>query len=344
MWKPLSFLILLLSVSFVVEASNGQQEVDRQIVGDLAKRLQQFKSPDEALAALTPGLNEKEIKYFKDLISSKYWVEVPLSVKSDKNVLILEFSNKVFVNVEVANYWSGEFKVNGYQLSMNKYKSLEEEMSYLRRVVKSNVPELPKDSKKESKGAFLYSLIFPTAHASLTCNALVSSGCIEISMAASLWFVRTLASDSPLGRCKDIYYFNKLNDVTKKCLQDYKNNPTLVTIQEISEVLAAAPETSVEITCGKVAPTISIGGTEVVKLGRGALASDYSIAVAQDPHGKLRSLPELAIKCCRKNEDDPLSGKCEEFVSNHLGSRDKRKEEFKSSDLRIRGKAVPGVR
>lgn len=340
MWRPLIFLATVLSFSFAVKASNVKQELDHQIIGDLAKRLQQFKSPDEALASLNRRLKEKEVKYFKDLIASKYWVEVPLSVKSDKNVLTLEFSNKVFVNVEVVDYWSGEFKVNGYQLSMNKYKSLEEEISYLRRVVKTNMPEL----SKGSKGAFLYSLIFPTAHASLTCNALVSSGCIEISMAASIWFARTLASDSPLGRCKEVYYLNKLNDVTVKCLQEYKNNPTLVTIQEISETLAAVPETSVEIVCGKVAPKISIGGTEVVKVGRGALASDYSITVAQDPRGKLGNLPELAIKCCRNNQDDPLNGKCEEFVSNHLGSREKRKEEFKSSDLRIRGKALPGVR
>ncbi len=159
--KPLIFLILVLLVSAVVNASNSNQEVNYQIVGDLAKRLQQFKSPDEALVALTPRLNEKENKYFKDLIANKLWVEVPLSVKSDKNVLTLEFSNQVIVNVEVANYWSGEFKVNGYQLSMNKYKSLEEEISYLRRVVKTNVPNLPRDSK----GAFLYSLLFPNAHA-----------------------------------------------------------------------------------------------------------------------------------------------------------------------------------
>lgn len=335
------YLLALLAFGAVVAHADPKSEIESKLVADIGKRLQQFKTPEEVLAKLQPTLKEADAKYIKTLIETKKWVELPASVKSEKNVLNLEFSGDLTFAVEITNPWTGEFKLNGYQLTVDRYSSVEEELAYIRRVVKTKLPSV----KDQSKGALLYSIMFPYAHASLTCNALVSSGCVEVSVAATLWFIKTVSAESPIARCRDIYYFNKYNDVTAKCMQEYKNNPTLSTIQELSEMLAGAPGASVSIACGKSeGPTIWIGDNEVIKLGRGAMASDYNITQAQDPQFKLRNLPALAIKCCKQSKSDPLAGQCEEFVSSHLGSSGKRKSEFKDPNLRIRGEALPGVR
>lgn len=337
--------ILFLLVSIMSCAPGAlamdKQHIEYKIVEDIGKRIQQFKTPDEVLAKVKPALKADDFKYLSSLVAAKQWVELPVSVMTDKNLLTLEFSNKLSFTVEITNHWRGEFKLNGYQVSLEQYKSLEEQMSYLRRVVKTKLPL----EKKDRKGAFLYSLMFPSAQASLTCNALVNSGCVEVSVAATMWFVKSLSMESPLARCRDVYYYNRNNDVTAKCLQDYKNNPTLRTIQELSEMLVTIPDTSVEISCGKSeGPTIWIGGSEVVRLGKGLMESDYSITQAQDSSGKLRKLPDLAIKCCKSHKEDPLAGSCEEFLVNNLGSHEKRKKELQAPNLRIRGQAVPGVK
>lgn len=336
-----SLLCLFLIVSSKAFAGE-KQEMEHMIVADIGKRLMHFKTPEEAAEKLKSRLNAKDAKYLNELILSKQWVELPSAVKSSENVLTLEFSNKVTISLEIPNYWAAEYKLNGYQLEMNNYHSLEEQIAYLRRVVKSKVPL----EKKGDKGAFLFSLMFPFAQASMTCNALVSSGCMEVSVAASLWLARAVSEESPLARCREIYYFNKNQASTEKCLQQYKHNPTLMTIQELSEVLAASPETSVEISCNNKGegPDIFINGTEVVKLGRGFVATDYSISQAQDRKMKLSKLPSLAIQCCKSRNSDPLNGECEQFVTNHLGPKENRRKEFKNPDLRVRGKALEGVR
>ncbi len=329
------FFTLLFSMT---SYSASREEMEQKIVADLAGSLAQIKTPEEALSRVRSRLKPQEVEYLQSLISKKLWVEMP-TVQSNKNTVLLKFSNNKTLPVEIVDYWTGEYVLSGYKLEMDKYPKLEERMAYLRRVMQSKV------LNQDRQGASLFSLFFPAAHASLTCNSIVSSGCLEVSMATSLWLIRTVSEESPLMRCKENYYYNKNQDMTKKCLAQFNNSPTITTIQELSEVLAQAPDTSIDITCNKgEGPDIWINGSEVIRLGKGFERSDYSISMEQDRKSRLSKLPELAIRCCQKKSSDPLAGHCEEFVTNHLGSKENRRNEFKSPNLRLRGKEVDGVR
>ncbi|WP_374074866.1 hypothetical protein [Bdellovibrio bacteriovorus] len=336
-WK---WIAVFLSLFFAIasQASSPRKQIEEKIVADLAQSLGGIKTPEEALAKYKSHLSAQEIAYLEELISKKLWVEIP-SVSGDKTNINMKFSNGTTLELQVVDYWKGEFALGDYKLEMDKYPRIEDRMNYLRRVIQSKV------LKKESRGAWLFSLIFPSAHASLTCNALVSSGCMEVSMAASLWLARTASDESPLRRCTENYYLNKNQDATKACMKQFMNSPTITSIQELSEVLVMAPDMSVELACNKGdGPDIWINGSQVTRLGKGTAASDYSISMAQDPKMKLTKIPDLAIRCCRKSSGDALAGQCEEFVNNHLGSREKRKQEFKDSNLRVRGKSVEGIK
>lgn len=336
-WKWITvFLSLFLTV--VSQASSPREQIEEKIVADLVQSLGKIKTPEEALAKYKSHLSAQETAYLKELIDKKLWVEIP-HISGDKNNINLKFSNGTTLKLEVVNYWKGEFALSDYRLEVNNYPRIEDRMNYLRRVIQSKV------RKKESRGAWFFSLMFPHAQASLTCNALVSSGCMEVSMAASLWLARTASDESPLHRCTENYYFNKNQDAAKACLKQFMNSPTITSIQELTEVLVMAPDMSVELTCNKGdGPDIWINGSQVTRLGTGTAASDYSISMAQDPKMKLTKIPDLAIRCCRKSSGDILAGQCEEFVNNHLGSKEKRKQEFKDSNLRVRGKSFEGVK
>ncbi len=179
----------------------------------------------------------------------------------------------------------------------------------------------------------------------MTCNVLVSTGCLEVSVATTLWMVEVATDESPMRRCKEIYYFDRYKDTTKFCLEHLGDSPTLTTIQEISELLAEAPETSVRIACRKNGgPEIYVNDEEVTRLGSGRSAEDYSIPIAINPEGRMSRLPSLAIRCCEAPAGDPLSGQCEEFVNSQVGQKEKRKEKFSNPDIRVRGKELRGVR
>ncbi|KYG68359.1 hypothetical protein AZI87_03645 [Bdellovibrio bacteriovorus] len=330
---------LILSLFFSIASfAAPRQDVEKKIIADTALSLSRIKSPTEALEKLKPRLSESEVRYLESLIQKKLWVEMP-EVASEDQVINYKFSDGTKISVEITDYFRGEFLVNGHKIEVDRYKSLEEKMSYLRRLVSMKL--LP----TKSKGAGLWSLFFPYAQASLTCNMVVSSGCLEVSMAASLWLVREASSESPLARCRDNYYFNKNQDMTKKCLSQYGNSQALSSIQEISEMLAQTPKSTVEITCNKgEGPHIWINGEEVTRFNKGHSASDYSVTMAQDPQVKLNKLPAAVIRCCQKPSGDPLAGECESFVNEHLGSKEKRAKEFSGSNVRLRGKALEGTR
>ncbi len=332
------FLGLILGLSFGHSVKASQIEIDKKIVADLAQSLNKVKSPQDALKRVQARLTSDEIQYLQSLIDKKLWVEMP-EVSSKEKQILLKFAEGRILTFEVADYWAAQFKVNGYALEFDRYPKISERMSYLRRVVQS------KGLEGRSRGAFLYSLIFPYSHASLTCNSLVSSDCVEVSMAASLWLASTVAQESPLARCKEVYYFNKNDDITKKCIAQYENSPSLSAIHGLSEMLVESPDTSVNITCRKSGgPEIAINGSPVVRLGSGFDSSDYSISLEQDKNYKLSKLPELAIRCCRVHGGDPLVGHCEKFVNTYLGSSSLRVQELSSPDLRIQGKKIKGQR
>lgn len=336
MRKFLVIFVLFLSLPAV--ALTPKEKMEEKIAADVAWSLSKIKSPEDALKKIRPRLQPQELKYLEGLVRKKMWVEMPV-VTSEKNTLKFKFSNDKTLTLKVVNYWTGEYELEGYKLALQNYPNTEERIAYLRRVIQSKV------LGGERKGAALFSLIFPSAHADLTCNSLVSSGCLEVSMATSLWLMKEVSEESPLKRCGEVYYFNKDQDITKKCLAQFDNSPTLTTIQELSEVLVEAPGTQLEITCNSSeGPNIHINGSEVMRLGNGFDKTDYSLSLEQDPELRLVKLPELAIRCCKKSPGDPLAGQCEEFVNHQLGSGEARRKELSSPNLRIRGEEVKGVR
>ncbi|KHD89187.1 MAG: hypothetical protein OM95_05060 [Bdellovibrio sp. ArHS] len=332
---PVLILGFLFSMSVY---SAPRQDVEKKIIADLAQSFSHLKTPSEALARMKPHLTDEEVKYLQNLIEKKLWLEMP-QIENEGRLITYKFSNGTKLAVEIADYFGRTYVVNGHKLELERYATLEEQISYLRRFISMRV------LSSEKKGAGLWSLFLPSAHASLTCNMVVSSGCLEVSMAAALWLTREASTESPLARCRDNYYYNKNQDMTKKCLSQYGNSLSLSSIQEISEILAQTAHTSLEISCNKgEGPHIWINGEEVTRFNKGLTAADYSITMKQDPHLKLNKLPAAVLRCCQKPSGDPLAGECEEFVNNHLGIKEKRTKEFGGSHLRIRGKEIEGRR
>ncbi len=333
----ISILFYVLFYALTSGATPSREKIEDKIVADLAQTLRSIKSPTEALTSVKSKLKENEIAYLERLVKEKRWVELP-EIQSDKNTLVFKFSGNQTLRLTVEDYWKGKFSVNGFALELDQYPRTEDRMAYLIRVVQTQ-------NLTRKNSSLLWQILLPKAYASMTCNAIISSGCMEVSMAASLWLAREVSTDSPLERCRLNSQPLKLNDVTKKCLEQFNNSATLSTIQEMSEMLAQTPGTTVEVTCNKNSgPNISINGTEVLHLSkRGHSAEDYSITLEQDKDRKLHKLPELAIRCCKRNSADPLDGTCETFVRHHLGPKEKRLQELQGPQMRIRGKAVKGL-
>jgi hypothetical protein len=319
-------------------AAKTKTDFEAQVINNWAQKLSQINSPTEALDKTSSRLKKTEVEYLKTLIAKKLWLEVP-SYSVDKNFLVMTFSNKRELRLEVVDYWGGQYQVNGHKLDFRNYQKIDEKVNYLKRIVKNY-----KDDTKINKNSW-FNLIVSPAEASLSCNALIDSGCLEVSMASSLWFARTLAEDSPLHTCVTFNYGDENSPLRQKCLADYGNNPTIKTINEFSEILAMTPETSIDISCRESnGPLIKINSTEVAQLGPGRNSEDYSISLEQDKNYRLTKLAGLAIRCCEKNDSDPLNGQCEKFVASYLGSKDKRNDEFKNPNLRLQGKNIQGTR
>lgn len=333
----ISIIFCVLFYALTSMATPSREEIEDKIVADLAQTLRSVKNPSEAVTSLKSKLKENEIAYLERLVKEKRWVELP-EIQSDKNTLIFKFSGNQTLRLTVEDYWKGQFSVNGFPLELDQYPRTEDRMAYLIRVVQTQ-------NLTRKNSSLLWQLLLPTAYASMTCNAIISSGCMEVSMAASLWLAREVSTDSPIERCKMNSQPLKLNNVTKKCLEQFNNSATLTTIQEMSEMLAQTPGTTVDVTCNKgTGPNISINGEEVLRLSkRGHSAEDYSITLEQDQDRKLHKLPELAIRCCKRHPSDPLDGNCENFVRHHLGPKEKRRQELQGQEMRIRGKAVKGL-
>lgn len=331
---------LLLYILLFASISNGttaRARLDQQLVADMALSLSRLESPQKALEKYQARLKPDEIAYLKELIAKKMWLEMP-QFKSETNIIKMTFSNKKTLEVQVDDYWAGVYSLDGYKLEFDKYPTVPERMAYLRRVIQSQILQ----AQSPHSNLFL-SLFFNKAQASLTCNALVSSGCIEVSMAASLWLLRTAATDSPISRCDDIYFKNVKR--SQQCIEPYKASPTLIAIQEMSEMLVQTPQTSVKIICNNdEGPTLLINDTQVTRLNRGASATDYDINSEQDKDHKLRRLPEVAIRCCKKVASDVLAGQCEDFVNSNLGLASERNKNFRNPDIRLKGKALEGTR
>lgn len=316
-------------------SAQSRQTLENTIIAHLGQSISSFSAPEAVLSKVGERLTSEEKSHLENLIKKKMWVEIP-KVETQENTLKMTFSNGTTLNLEVVDYWSGQFKLNGYKLEMDRYPELLEQLSYLRRVIQSKVL-----SEQRSRAHNLFSILVPSSEASLTCNFAISSGCMEVSMATSLWLARTLSAESPLGRCQESYM--KLNNA-QKCVNDLKGSPTLVTLQEMGQALAKIPHTSLDITCNKgEGPTIWVDGVEVTRMNKGQSPSDYMLESSLNKGFQLSKLPEWAFQCCKKNSADPLSGTCEDFVNNHLGSPQKRREAFKSPDLRLNGKKLKGA-
>lgn len=329
-------VLIIIFVSSLCEASAARAKIDQKLTSDLALSMSLLTTPDQALQKYKSRLKPEEVTYLKDLIAKKLWLEMP-QIRNNKNKIFMTFSNKQTLEVRVKDYWSADIYLDDYKLEYDNYPTVQERFAYLRRVLQR------KTVNSEVTHRTLLDLFINQAYASLTCNAVISSGCLEVSMAASLWLVRASLTDAPISRCKDNYFKNVGN--AKKCMEQYKNLPTLTAIQDISEMLAEMPKTSLEIKCNKSeGPTILINGTEVTRTNRGLTAEDYSLNSEQDKDYKLRKLPEAALRCCKRSDSDPLTGLCEAFVNDNLGNVEKRKAEFKNPDVRFKGKELKGVR
>lgn len=329
------FVLFMFFTPKFSQASAALAKINENLTSDLAFSLALSTTPQQALEKYANRLTPEDTSYLQDLITKKLWAEMP-QIKSEKNKIFMTFSNKQTLELKIKDYWAADFLLDDYKLEYDRYSNAADRMAYLRRVIKKKI-FTPEISHRP-----WWTLFINPAYASLTCNAMISSGCLEVSMAASLWLARVALTDSPISRCKDNYLKNLGH--AKKCIEQYKDLPTLVTIQEISEMLAETPKTSLEIKCNKSeGPTILINGTKVARSDRGLNADDYSIDSELDKGFKLRSLPAAAIRCCKSHDSDPLSGLCESFVNENLGNIENRKTEFKNPDVRFKGKALKTV-
>lgn len=330
-------LAVLIHVSFSFAeseySSSFKQSFEQKIARLLAAKINSLESTNQALSLIENRLSPNDTQYVNGLIKNSLWVELPHASATD-NMLTLRFSNKQALQFEITNYWQKEFKLNGYPLKLKSYSTAKDQIEYLKRVISMRNP---------SSSAWLFEILIPSANATMTCNAVISSGCMEVSMATSLWLVEKAAEISPLQQCKDGQQY--LKGGAAQCLKQFETNPTLKTIQNLSEILARSPRTSLELNChSDPVPEIFLNGEKLLRVGERKDARSYLLTVKQNPDAKLSKLPELALQCCQTNESDPLGGECENFVNNYLGDAHERQKEFNREDLRIRGKKFKSVK
>lgn len=311
--------------------SVSKAEMQKYIVHDWGYSLTTLKSPEDFIKRYESRLNEQDKKYLRSLIKDKKWVEMP-KIKVVDSSINFTVGNKT-TELLVEDYFSKKFTLNGVELNLGLYKSAQEQIQYIQRVLKTK------------KTASLWNLLINSAEASITCSALMDSGCVEVSLATSVWMANVAASDTNISRCKNIYYFNKRNDATKICLEKYKNDPNMLAIQGFADVLADNPNTEIEITCNSdQGPDIYINGKEVTRLGKGKWYEDYSIDSAMDPDRNLRKIPQYAIACCEAQGKGELGDACVSFVNNHLGKSSQRNEIFGKDNIRRGGKKLKGAK
>lgn len=155
-------------------------------------------TPEQALEKYAARLKPEEAAYLQDLIAKKLWVEMP-QIRNDKNKIFMTFSNKQTLALKIKDYWAAEIYLDDYKLEYDSYPSVPERLAYLRRVIQKKI------SVTEVSHRTLFDIFIKQAYASLTCNVMISSGCLEVSIAASLWLARVALTDSPITRCKDNY-------------------------------------------------------------------------------------------------------------------------------------------
>lgn len=332
------FFLFFSATSFAL----NKEAIENRIIENLGKNISKLKTPDEALKKLQPKLNAKETAYLKELISKKLWVEMP-AVSQNGNTLELQFSNNLKMSLEISNpFLAPEFKLNGYQLETKRYESLEEKISYLRRVVNKEI------ALQKNKKISLFSLFFPVAKAAnaleiatkeLACKHF-GQACMEVSVAASVWLAQTsLELGNPITSCMEL---KEPLRSKSECLNEFKNSHTLKVVSQITEILAESNNTSFGLRCNESRyATIIIDDIETEAEESG----DYLIAEVQKKTPAFGSLlPKLANECCENRTDDPLRGTCEKFVNSKLGPASERKSEFGKHKLQLKGKHLEGAR
>lgn len=321
--------------SITVFASSSSK-LENRLVDNLAKAISKTKSPEDAVKKLGNRLKKEEVTFLSGLIKQDKWTEMP-NATFDGNTINLKFSHGITMELEVVDYWKGEFAVNGYKLETKRYDSLPDKIAYLNRVVQKQY------SNRNRKTTALFSFMVPEAEAfELGCNALIETTCIEVSMATAIWFAREIAKESPISTCTVA-----LEIVTiKKCHEQYNNNETIMTIHQLGEILAQAPtNTDISMECkNDRLAKLWIDGTLVAGYENKNGTSVSDLGDEQNPKGIFNKLPELTNRCCTKNDDDEFTGKCEEFVHEHLGDPKKRKQEYHKPYIKLKGQALPGVR
>lgn len=326
------------SILFFSTAFAGNQKIQMQkqkqllemALQDWAGSINLSKTPTDFLKKYQGRYTEEELSYLNKLVKEKTWVEMP-KAKIEDQTLVLELPSKT-VRIEVVDFFKSQYRVNGYDLDWSLHADLPSQLRYLQRVV---------NKKSAANSIWHIFLGAAEAQANITCNALIKTGCVEISAATAIWAAQEIAADSPLRHCADIYYNNKNNATTLTCLEKYKGSPNLEAMKELAEIFVQVPNAKLEIECNKKdGPELIINGVNVPRIGTSKNADSYSIPIEINPDLKFNKVPELALKCCR-SQGDPLGGSCEDFVNSHLGDPKKRTQKLNQENYRIKGKPVP---
>lgn len=312
------------------QKENSRLSYQQMILEDWAMSLNLLKKPEDFIKKYQSRYTPEDLAFLKKLISEKSWVEMPVATVEDQT-LVLTLPSKV-VRLEVIDYFKSEYQINGYRIDWHLHPSHPAQIRYLQRIV-----------QKKSSALNLWEILWriQTAEASITCNALIQSGCVEISAATALWVAQEVSADTPIKHCLDIYYYNKNNSTTMTCLNKYKNSPNLEAMKDLAEIFVQDPHAKLELSCsGKNGPDISINGVLLLKINNEKKPDSYLIPTEINPNFIFNKVPELALKCCKKSNDE-LAGTCENFVNSHLGQPQKRTEKLNQEHYRIQGKPIP---
>ena len=354
--KKLLFLVgtlicfqgLALAADFMVKKEPLERTplFEEKLASLIAQQINLANRPQEFLKSLeAKGSNESNTLFLKKLIDEKTWGEVPTAT-SDKDTIILSFSNGAKVRLALSNFWQNRYKINDYEVDLSLRKNPIDRYQYLQKVVQTKVLKEKKYSRiwfllleSPAEARDLWNAVKGGVQARLPCNSTFLAGCIEVSMAATMWVSVELAEQQIIRDCA----VTNIKESRWACMSELEKNDQVAAIRNISQFLARNPHIKdLEITCGKKISGVYINGEEIFRADN---QQGFLPPQELDKTNEIGTrLAKLTDQCCEKSSDARFDGTCEKFINNHLGVSSKRANYFKGKKLKNNDKFYEGTR
>lgn len=321
---------------------------ESMLATSIVKTINSLETPEAVLNYVqSKGIKNKDL--FRKLIADKSWGEVPTATV-EENKIKMSFSNGANIVMEITDFWNNKYKINGYEVQLGKYKTAEERFNFFVRVVQS------RGLDKAAKTSLWQIILGAEAHAgsiseatgnaalnkipalrSMTCNKFITSGCIEVSMAAAMW-ANAEIGDAVVGGCAGV--LSAEQETSRLCFEKFSKIDQIKAIGDLSSFLASnAQIKDLNINCEVAPPAVSLNGEELSR------SSDDKLFLPRQgldgpQAGVMRKLPGLVENCCKNSSDANYDGVCEKFINDHLGQASARNRQFKGKPISVDGRAI----